>query len=181
MKKRKSKNKALNNNTLTILIRYLILLGLMFSLPLIYKFFTPLTINASAGLLDLLYRVDISNDIIVLNATTFIQLIPACIAGSAYLLLLILNLTIPMKLKKRIYTILLSFLFLFVLNVLRIFLLSILYHNNAPLVDFTHKLFWYVLSTVFVLLVWFLIVKIFSIKEIPIYTDFKLLLKDIKH
>ena len=170
--------RILGKKSFDILIRYLILLLITaFSLPLIYKIFTPLTINVSATLLNSLYEIIVSNDLIIIDSKTFIQIIPACVAGSAYLLLLILNLTVPMEFKKRIHAILLSFLILFVLNILRIFLLSILYHNNVPYVDFTHKLFWYVLSTVFVILIWFLIVKIFSIKEVPVYTDFKYLMK----
>jgi len=173
--------RILGKKSFDILLRYLFLLILVvFSLPLIYRIFTPLTINVSAALLNSLYKIVVYNDIIVINSLTFIQIIPACVAGSAYLLLLILNLTVPMEFKRRIHAILLSFLILFVLNILRIFLLSILYHNNVPYVDFTHKLFWYVLSTVFVVFIWFLVVKIFSIKEIPAYTDFKYLMKKAK-
>ena len=151
-----------------------------FSLSLIYKIFTPLTIDVTVTLLKSLYQIAVNDTLIIIDSRTFIQIIPACVAGSAYLLLLILNLTIPMNLKKRIYSILLSFLILFTLNILRIFLLAILYHNNVPYVDFTHKLFWYVLSTVFVIFIWFLIVKIFSIKEIPVYTDFEYLIKNVR-
>ena len=176
----KKRDKQLNK-TYSILLRYLTLLVLMtFSLSLIYKIFTPLTINVTVNLLRSLYQISVNGTLIVIDSRTFIQIIPACIAGSAYLLLLILNLTVPMNLKKRINSILLSFLILFALNILRIFFLAILYHNNIPYVDFTHKLFWYVLSTIFVVLIWFLIVRIFSIKEIPVYTDFKFLIKNVK-
>lgn len=169
-------------NQLHILVRYLILFSLMFSLPSIYKILTPITITFSATLLDIFYNISISGDIIIidfLNITKFIQIIPACIAGSAYLLLLILNLTVSMTLKKRIYSIVFSFLLLFTLNILRIFILSILYINNSILFEATHKLFWYILSTLFVVLIWFLMVKIYLIKEIPLYSDFKFLIKKI--
>jgi len=172
----------MKKKSFNILFRYLILLVLTaFSLPIIYKIFTPLTIDTTVSLLRTLYEVTTNNTILIIESRTFIQIIPACVAGSAYLLLLILNLTLPMKFEKRIYSIFLSFLILFILNILRIFLLSILYHNQTPYVDFTHKLFWYGLSTVFVILIWFFIVKIFRIKEIPVYTDFKYLIKNIKY
>ena len=167
----------LKDKRFLILIRYLILLALIFTLPLIYKILTPLTINITTILLKLFYNVDIYNELIIINYTTFILIIPACIAGSAYLLLLILNLTVPIKLDKRMKSIILSFLILFILNILRIFLFAILYHNKIPFVDFTHKFFWYFLSTIFVILIWFFITKKFSIKEIPVYTDFKYLFK----
>jgi len=169
---KKSANKE-SKKIYEIPIRYLILLGFMFSLPLIYKIFTPLTIYPTTALLDIFYNAEVYKSMIILDYDTYINLIPACIAGSAYLLLLILNLTVPMNLKKRIQSILLSFLILLVLNILRIFILSVLYHNSAPFFDFTHALFWYLLSTLFVIGIWFYIVKIFSIKEIPIYSDIK--------
>lgn len=173
------KNKK-NNRSFFVLLRYLILLGLIFTLPIIYKIFTPLTIKASLLLLGLFYNTSLYESIIIINSKTFIQIIPACIAGSAYLLLLILNLSVPMKLKKRFYFILFSFLILFFLNVLRIFSLSILYHNNFIFFDITHKFFWYILSTVFVVIIWFFTVKLFSIKEIPVYTDINSLIREIK-
>ena len=163
-----------------ILLRYVILLALMFTLPLIYKIMLPLTIYPVAGLLKIFYQVSIQKDIIMIGLQTPIQIISACVAGSAYLLLLILNLSVPMKTKKRIYSIAFSILILLGLNILRIFILSILYHNNFRFFDFTHKMFWYVLSTIFVITIWFLIVKVFSIKQIPVYTDIKYLSKNIK-
>jgi len=164
---------------LNLLLRYLILLGLMFTLPIIYKIFTPLTTQSVAALLKIFYQVSVSRDIIIINQT-LIQIIPACIAGSAYLLLLILNLTIPMNVKKRIYSIALSFALLLIINILRIFFLSVLLVNNFRFFDITHKLFWYILSTLFVVGIWFLIVKIFKIKQIPVYSDVKYLMKNIK-
>jgi len=192
MKKQKKKvtekNKLAKKNTKSsktsiplVLIRYLILLIItLTSLPLIYKIFTPLTTYPTKALLSLFYDVVLNNVIITINNQTFIQVIPACIAGSAYLLLLILNLTMPMNIKKRIKTILFSFATLLIINILRIFIFSIWYHNKVPFFDLTHKLFWFVLSIFFVIGVWFLTIKVFSIKEIPVYTDFKFILKSIK-
>ena len=159
---------------LLIPIRYLILLGLMFTLPWIYKVFTLLTIYPVAYLLKLFYNVLIFENTLFINSQ-IIQIIPACVAGSAYLLLLILNLATPMNFKKRIYSILTSFAILLLLNILRIFFLSIFYLENLPFFDFTHKLFWYALSTIFVVGIWFAEVKLFKIKEIPFYSDMKLL------
>jgi exosortase/archaeosortase family protein len=82
--------------------------------------------------------------------------------------------------KKRIYSILFSVLILLVLNILRIFSLSVLYHTSNPFFDLTHKLFWYSLSTIMVILIWFLTVWIFSIKNIPVYTDLRKIIKQIR-
>ena len=178
-----------NKKIFFIFLRYLILLILVFTLSLIYKIFTPLTIYPVAWLLKLFFNtVSLSTNLIdgekvtalIINSKTFIQLIPACIAGSAYLLFLILNLAIPMNIKKRAYSLIVSFAILLLLNILRIALFSSLLYYDFPFFDFTHKLFWYILSTIFVVLIWFFVVKIFSIKEIPVYSDFKYLIKDIK-
>jgi len=104
-----------------------------------------------------------------------IEIIRACVAGSAYYLLFILNLSTPgIKTRKRIKMILLSFAALLFLNIIRIFLLSImLITDSTSLFDITHMLFWYILSVAFVLGIWFLEVKLFKIKQIPIYSDLK--------
>ena len=162
-------------------LRYFLLLIIMiFGLPIIYYVLTPLTIYSAGYIIKIFYSTQIIDNLIIIDSKIFISIIAPCVAGSAYLLLLILNLTVPLKLKKRIYSIILSFLILFLLNVLRIVLLSILLKNNSNLFDFSHKLFWYSLSTLFVVFIWFLNVKIFSIKEIPVYSDIKSLLKVIK-
>ena len=186
MKKRNKKNtKQKNSNnqlneTLSIAVRYLSLLALMFSLPLIYKIFTPLTIISTSSLLGIFYSVSTVGDIISINGSTLVQIVPACIAGSAYLLLLILNLSVPIPLKKRLYSIALGFLIFFLVNVLRIVVLSSWYHHNLGLFDFTHTLSWYLGSTILILGVWFLSVRIFKIKSIPIYTDIDLIIKKSK-
>ena len=180
MPKKRKKQKGLQKKPLYLLLRYLILFGLMFTLPLIYKIFTPLTVYFSGGLLKLFYQVSINGDIIKIFPKTTIQIIPACVAGSAYLLSLILNLSVSMKIKKRICSILFAFALLFALNVLRIFILSIFLVKNFQFFNFTHKLFWYILSTLFVVGIWFLTIKIFRIKEIPVYSDIEYLIENIK-
>ncbi len=152
----------------------------MFLIDIIYFVMTPLTIYSSFRILDVFFKnIWISDNIIVIGFDK-IQIIDPCVAGSAYLLLLILNLSVPMNWKKRFYSILFSFSLLLVLNVLRIVLLAVLYSFDSIFFDFTHKLFWYVLSSVFVIGIWFLVVKIFSIKEVPFYSDIKYFLKRIK-
>ena len=159
-----------------VLLRYIILLILVaFSLPLIYAIFTPLTINLTSFILDLFYEIITNKELILINKTTSVYIVNACVAGSAYLLLLILNLTIDMNHKVRIKSILYSFALLFLLNIARIAILAALYHNQIAYVDFTHAIFWYGLSTIFVVAIWFLTVRKFNIKKIPFYDDYKIL------
>jgi exosortase/archaeosortase family protein len=106
-----------------------------------------------------------------------IEIIGACIAGSAYSLLLILNLSVPnIKIKQRIKLLLFSFSSLLIINILRIFILSVLFVQGISFFDITHKLFWYAGSTIFVVAIWFTGIKLFKIKEIPFYSDIKYLL-----
>ncbi len=166
-----------------IAVRYsiLILIGIP-NLWLFYLIFTPLTIYPVFFLLSLFFNATLNNNIIVLENFLPIEIIGACVAGSAYYLLLILNLAIPMKINKRIKMLLFSFVSLLIINILRIVLLSVLFVSGASLFDITHELFWYFGSIVFVIGIWFAGVKIFKIKEIPFYSDVKNtgLLKKIK-
>jgi len=65
------------------------------------------------------------------------------------------------------------------LNVLRIVLFASLYVNSFKYFDFTHKIFWYAFSTLFVVLIWFFVVRFYNVKDIPIYSDLKYLIRKI--
>lgn len=174
-REREVNNKSINSpnkfSLSNLLTRYilLILLGLG-PFFLIYKIFTPLTVYPVYYVLNLFYNATLSETNILINSHT-IKIIPACIAGSAYYLLLVLNLTTKMNIRKRIYSIIYSTLLLLILNITRIIILSVFFINSLSFFDLTHKVFWYGLSTVFVVAIWFSQVKIFNIKNIPIYSD----------
>jgi exosortase/archaeosortase family protein len=175
--------RAVTRKSLDIFIRYLILIVL--AIPnfwIFYLIFTPLTLYPVYFLLNLFYDASIlSQSIILLNSEFPIELIDACIAGSAYYLLTILNLATPkIKINKRIKMLVLAFASFLVLNILRIFILSIIAFSGSSLFDITHQLFWYMFSIFFVIGIWFAEVKIFKIKEIPFYSDVKLLYKHSK-
>lgn len=162
-----------NIKSLYILFRYLILLLIIiFGYNLIYILLKPITIKLTLLILRIFYNVYTNNDLIIINFSTYIYIAGACISASAYLLLVILNLTIPLNIEIRIKSILYSFILFFIINITRIVTFSILYHEDFKYTDLTHSFFWYGLSTFFVLLIWFLSTKKFKIKNIPIYTDF---------
>jgi len=161
-------------------LRYVILLILVLNSYLVYKILTPLTVYFSVIFLKFFYPVIVFGNQMLINQTKLIEVIPSCVAGSAYILLLILNLFVAMKPRQRIYSILLSFGILFVVNILRISVLSVLLVNDSEFFYITHKLSWYVLSTLLVLGIWLLNVKIFKIKEIPILSDIRYFIKNTK-
>jgi len=178
MKKRKRKSNNFKN-FLNILIRYFILI--LVALPGLYIFyfiFTPLTIYPVYSLLGLFFDAALLSKTYILVNNIPIELISACIAGSAYYLLLVLNLSTPkIKIKTRILAILFSFVAFLLLNILRIVALSFLAAKNFSYFDVTHMIFWYGFSTVIVVGIWFAEVKIFKIKEIPFYSDIRYLIK----
>ena len=165
----------------SIFLRYLIILLAAFnSLFIFYFIFTPLTLYPVFFLSKIFFNATLTGNTIIANSFN-IQIIDACVAGAAYYLLLILNLSTPnLKLKTRIKGLLFSFILLLLLNIIRIFILIILLFSFSSIFDITHKFFWYFLSTIFVILLWFLEVKLFNIKDIPFYSDIKILIKGVK-
>jgi exosortase/archaeosortase family protein len=166
---------------LETILRYLILI--LVAIPNLYIFyliFTPLTIYPIFFLLSLFYEVSLSGNVIFVKELALnLNFISSCIAGSAYYLLFILNLSISnIKIKKRISMIFYSFAILLVFNILRILILISM--HKSSLFDITHQFFWYFLSTIFVIAIWYSELKIFKIKQIPFYNDFKFLYKQIK-
>jgi exosortase/archaeosortase family protein len=172
----------LTKKFLGIFFRYIIII--LIALPNLYLFylvFTPLTIYPVYWITKLFTDVSLNGNILSMGKYT-IELIGACIAGSAYYLLVILNLSTPnIKFKKRICMIFSSFLIFLFFNLLRILILILLFSNDFNFFDITHKIFWYALSTILVLAIWFFEIKMFKIKEIPIYTDLKYLYRQRKN
>jgi hypothetical protein len=166
-----------------VFLRYILLIILSLgNLWLFYFIFTPLTVFPSFFVLeqiylDLAYYYD--NARIVIGSSS-IELIGACIAGSAYYLMCILNLTTPMALGKRFKSLAFLFAGFLVFNIARIVIFSILFVNDYKYFPQAHEFSWYFLSTLLVVGLWFINVKIFRIENIPIYSDFKMLIEKIK-
>ncbi len=171
--------KADNNQIKSLILRYLIII--LIAIPNLYLFYfilTPLTIYPIYFVLNLFTQVELIYPSILIKGH-IVELISACIAGSAYYLLFILNLSIPsVKFKKRLRMILFAFSTLLAVNIFRIIFLTILFINDLTFFDFSHKIFWYFLSTIFVVLIWFSEVKIFKLKQIPVYSDLKNIYKN---
>ncbi len=170
--------KHLKKRITDIFVRYLLMI--LVALPglwIFYFIFTPLTVYPVYFLLNLFFETTLSGSTITISNTFPIEIVRACVAGSAYYLLLILNLSTPnIILRKRLKIILESFLALLIINLLRIFLLGILYVSGSSLFEITHKIFWYFANVVFVAGIWFFMVKSFRIKQIPFYSDIRFLL-----
>jgi len=163
-----------------ILIRYILSFVVVLSISLFYFIFTPITSGFLFLILNLFYKeVLFSFPFFIFNSFT-IEIIPACIAGSAYVLLLLLNLLTPnIKIGKRILLFLFSSVVFLFINVIRIFLSVLILDKSTGLFSAVHMGFWF-LSIVFVILIWFLSIKLFKINEKPVYTDLKFILKNLR-
>lgn len=160
---------------LALVIIFLIpsLMLLIFSKPTIYLSYYSLKLLSYNPIL-------VNNDIIINQAV--LTFIPACVATSAYYLLIALVfLTKDLKLKTIIYSIVLGSSLILLFNILRVdILVFILLNFSKNLFDTLHLFIWKFLSGIYVALVWLLLIKIFKIKTIPVYSDVKYLIKKIR-
>lgn len=168
-----------------IFLRYLLVVLIALpGLEFIYSLFTPLTVFPSFWAFSLIFEnVSLSGNSIYVGNEFILDIIKACVAGSAYYLLFALNMSVPDKsYSKRLKMLGFGFLSLLLINILRIIFLGVLFVNGSSesLFEATHQAFWLIGSTVFVVGIWFAEVKIFNIKEIPVYTDIKNSLKFVK-
>lgn len=161
-----------------IFLRYFIVSLLV--LTNILSFFLPLlTIKASFYLINLISPAEIYENIISFQGHS-VAVIPACIAISAYYLLLILNLTTPMPFKKRIFSISYSFILFFAINIVRIAFFSFVLTFSQDLFNTLHFAIWFAFSSLIVVLIWFSEISIFRIKGVPGYSDIKFVIKSMQ-
>jgi exosortase/archaeosortase family protein len=168
-----------SKRSLGLFARYfaLIILGIN-NLYIIYAILTPLTIYATTAILSIFTDPTLVDNFISLSGIV-IEIAPACVAGAAFYLLLILTLSVPdVKPITRTKAILTALIILFSLNILRILIL-------IPLIKTAHFqtihwIIWHLISTLFVVGTWLTVITIYKIKSIPIYSDLKYLYKSIK-
>ena len=148
------------------------------NLYVIYKLLTPLTIHVLNAVLSIFTDTLLIGNIIHMT-NIGIEIVPACVAGSAfYLLLLLLMSTADIKPQTRTKAIITAFAMLFALNLLRILILIPM--ATAAYFETVHWISWHLVSVVFVVGIWVAIVKIYKIKKIPIYSDIKYIRSLIK-
>jgi hypothetical protein len=164
-----------------ILLRYLITLILAINIKYLYIILSIPTIFLSSLFLYPFYNLEVYylERIIVVDSSIF-NLVEACIAGSAYVLLITLNLATPMNPGKRLKSLAFLILSFLALNSIRIPLFAALYIGGFRYFNFSHYLFWYLGSTVIVILLWFLSIRLFRIYNIPLYTDIKALVRELR-
>ncbi len=152
----------------------------IFGIYIVYFLLTLPTFFASYLTL-FFYNPAIFGNILVIN-DIHLEFIPACMAASAYVLFAILILlTKDIDFKKGIKMFLLGGFILFMVNILRIFVLAIaLIEFDKRWFDTLHLFFWQIFSTFFVVMTWIYLTKKFKVKTIPIYSDFMYLKRHLR-
>ena len=159
-------------------INFIIRLLLCFIPIRIFSFlFTKITVIASYLLL-IYHNPAVIGDSILIGSHNF-EFVEACIVPYAYYFFWVLCLlTKDIIIKTRIKIIIYGFALIFIMNILRIFIvinLAVVYGDFW--FNTVHLFFWKFLSGVYVALVWVIFVFLYKIDSIPIYDDFKELYK----
>jgi exosortase/archaeosortase family protein len=172
----------MDNYTKRLIIRMLSLIFiLVFSKDIIYPILKFLTIKLSYIFL-LPLRPTIQNASTFIIKGQVIEIVPACVALSAYILFSILILsTKDLRLIKTLKFLIYGSLAILIINIIRIdVLIYALIFMGSRLFEPVHLLFWKVLSGVVVVVIWIYLTRKYNITEIPIYSDVKYLINKIK-
>ena len=159
-----------------------VLIALIFRPQIFYLLFTFPTIIFSFILLKVIgYNVILNGSSVIVNNIP-LEFVDACIASSAYyLLLFLILLTKDIKVLNMIKMFLLGSLIIFLGNILRIIILIIiLVEKGYDWFNMIHLTLWYGVASVFVFLVWIYLIRRYEIKNIPIYSDVIYLASKIK-
>lgn len=171
----------MQKNSFNLFLRYAVLLLLAIpGFQVFYFIFTPLTVYPVFLLLKMIYSDVALNGTLISFSLVNANIVSACVAGAAYYLLLILNLSTPMKSSKRAKSLAFLLVVFLIANIIRIFIFAIIADKGFQYFDIAHTASWYFGSTILVLLIWFANVLIFNIKSLPMATDLNLLIKNIK-
>jgi exosortase/archaeosortase family protein len=168
-----------SKKTLNIFIRYfaVFLVGLG-NLYVFYKVLTYPTVFSVNNILSMVTETAVSGTSIFMRDLA-VEIIPACVMGAAfYLLFALVFLTGDIKPIKRTKLLIYAFISLFVLNVLRILFLILI--NKINSFEIIHWVLWNIVSAIFIVAIWLALTKLFKIKSIPVYTDFKYLMKFVQ-
>ncbi len=163
-----------------IILRLIIAVSFVNLYELFYKIIFPITTYPAYFFIKMAYPANLINNTIFIGGN-MINIIPACIAGMAYSLLLFLILfTKGISLNKSLKMFFIGAGLILIMNILRIdLLIFVLMEFGSDLFEKMHMVFWNFVSGVYVAMVWIYLVKKFKVKNIPIVSDIKELHKRI--
>lgn len=169
------------HSKLAIRVTIALALGIFFNM--FYNIFSPLTVFLSKITLTAigLNVIASSKDLLIVNDIP-LRFVSSCTAASAYYLLaLLVLLTKGISWKKMVLMFITGSMLVLMINITRINILAyILTKFGADWFEYFHLFFWKVVSTAFVAVTWVFLIKTFKVKEIPVYSDIKYIIKLIK-
>ncbi len=157
-----------------------LLIPFILNIKVLFIILFPLTIYSVYFFFKLFnYNILINKEILTINNQQFI-FVQACIASSAYfLLLLLIVLTKDLSWKKMFKLFILGSLIILIANIIRVITLLLISLNlSVNWFQLIHLFIWNFLATLFIVFLWIFLTKIFKIKTIPVYSDFKFLLNN---
>ena len=127
------------------------------------------------------YNITLIQNGLIVNGQ-ILNFIDACVASSAYYLLVLLILfTKDIEFIKIIKMFIIGSLIILAMNVIRVTtLILILINYGTNLFETVHLAYWRFVATIYIFVVWIILIKIYKIKEIPIYSDIKYLYNTTK-
>lgn len=157
----------------SFVLRYSLLLSvLLLSLEPLTFVLRPLTVYGVQGVLGVRgYESTLLAGNTLFIEGQYISLITACIAPSAFFILLLLCLTLPGKRKDYLRWVGMSWGLLFLVNITRIIILASVALEGYDLFETAHAFFWYIGNALFILAIWASVVLTYKIRAIPIYTE----------
>ncbi len=144
----------------------------------LYNVLAPVTLYLSYLGLKLFYSPELFSNALKIDHYT-LNFVPACVAVSAYLLLAFLILTTAhISWKQRAKMFVLGSILILAMNIVRIVLLvTILIAYGKNYFQNIHLIFWHMVASLYVVVVWIFLIKKYKINAVPVVTDFKLLKK----
>ena len=163
------------NNVVMFVLRYLSAILLLIFSDLLYKILQPLTFYSAYYLTSLFADARLLSSTELIVGTQTLEFVPACAAILAYILLYVLVLfTRGISLRLGLKIALIGSIVIFIVNIFRIELLMyVLLKYGKDYFQTLHLLVWKIFSSLFVALLWILLVHRYKIKGIPIYDDLK--------
>ena len=154
---------------------------ILFSYSLFSYIITPVSRYSFYLISKIFYSQSILTGSQIIIKNNFLTFNNACAAISAYYLIFILTiLTKDIPLRNVIKMIGFGFGAIFIANLIRLIFLISLLDIGDKFFDFWHLLIWRILATLFVALIWILLIKRYKVRNVPIYSDLKYLIQNKK-
>lgn len=141
---------------------------------LVYSFLEKSGAEPEPGSFSVSYAISI------LGGEATINIVKYCVTASAYYLLaLFCIITWNITLWKRFLIFLIGSALIFGMNLARIVILIVTLLSNEEAFQAAHFALNFLLSVVYVVLVWFLLSVLFKVKTVPFYSDIKFLTQEM--